>query len=47
MNNVQVGRGSEDNERQEIKSGDILQFGVDVTENSKKGTASITSVFIC
>ena len=37
MNNVQVGRGTDDTESVEIRSGDVLQFGVDVTENSKKG----------
>ena len=37
VNNAQVGRGTDDTESVEIRSGDVLQFGVDVTENSKKG----------
>eukprot|EP00794_Sanderia_malayensis_P005913 gene5913-6600_t len=38
VNNAQVGRAAEDSEAMEISSGDIVQFGVDVTENSKKVT---------
>ncbi len=41
VNNEQVGRATEDSDGVEIKSGDVLQFGVDVTENSKKGLAII------
>lgn len=37
MNNVRLSKGSEESEPKEIKSGDIVQFGVDVVENSKKG----------
>ena len=37
MNNTQVGRSADDAESVEIRSGDVLQFGVDVVENSKKG----------
>ena len=37
MNNVRLSKGSEESAPKEIKSGDIVQFGVDVVENSKKG----------
>ena len=37
MNNVRLSKGSEESEPKELKSGDIVQFGVDVVENSKKG----------
>lgn len=38
VNNVRLSKGSEESEPKEIKSGDIVQFGVDVVENSKKLT---------
>jgi len=38
VNSVQVGRNGEDPEAVELWSRDIVQFGVDVTENSKKVT---------
>lgn len=37
VNSVRLSRGSEESEPCEIKSGDILQFGVEVVENSKNG----------
>ena len=37
VNNVRLSKGSEESEPKQIKSGDIVQFGVDVVENSKKG----------
>lgn len=37
VNNVRLSKGSEESEPKELKSGDIVQFGVDVVENSKKG----------
>ena len=37
MNNLRLSKGSEESEPKELKSGDIVQFGVDVVENSKKG----------
>ena len=37
VNNVRLSRGSEESDPCEIKSGDILQFGVEVVENSKNG----------
>lgn len=37
VNNVRLSKGSEESEPKEINSGDIVQFGVDVVENSKKG----------
>lgn len=38
VNSVRLSRGSEESEPCEIKSGDILQFGVEVVENSKSVT---------
>ncbi|XP_067025787.1 sarcolemmal membrane-associated protein-like isoform X3 [Acropora muricata] len=38
VNNVRLSKGSEESEPKQIKSGDIVQFGVDVVENSKKVT---------
>ncbi|XP_057297301.1 sarcolemmal membrane-associated protein-like isoform X2 [Hydractinia symbiolongicarpus] len=38
VNSVRLSRGSEESEPCEIKSGDILQFGVEVVENSKNVT---------
>ncbi|CAH3195235.1 unnamed protein product, partial [Porites evermanni] len=38
VNNVRLSKGSEESEPKELKSGDIVQFGVDVVENSKKVT---------
>jgi len=38
VNNVRLSRGSEESEPCELKSGDILQFGVEVVENSKNVT---------
>ena len=37
VNGVRLSRGSEESEPCEIKSGDILQFGVEVVENTKNG----------
>ena len=37
VNNARLSRGSEESDPCEIKSGDILQFGVEVVENSKNG----------
>ena len=37
VNNVQLGRSGDESDPQEVKSGDIVQFGVDVVENSRKG----------
>ncbi|EDO46949.1 predicted protein, partial [Nematostella vectensis] len=38
VNNVRLSKGSEESEPRELRSGDIVQFGVDVVENSKKVT---------
>ncbi|XP_003745134.1 sarcolemmal membrane-associated protein [Galendromus occidentalis] len=38
VNNERLSKGSEESLRREIYSGDVLQFGVDVIENSKKVT---------
>ncbi|XP_068109828.1 sarcolemmal membrane-associated protein isoform X13 [Hyperolius riggenbachi] len=38
INSQRLSRGSEESPPCEILSGDIIQFGVDVTENTRKGT---------
>ena len=38
MNNQRLSKGSEESAPREVCSGDIVQFGVDVMENSRKGT---------
>ena len=45
VNSVQVGRNADDSEIVELRSGDVVQFGVDVTENSKKGMHSVHGNF--
>lgn len=49
VNSVQVGRNADDSEIVELRSGDVVQFGVDVTENSKKVThgciIAVTNLF--
>lgn len=37
INSQRLSRGSEESPPCEIMSGDIIQFGVDVTENTRKG----------
>lgn len=37
MNNQRLSKGSEESAPREVCSGDIVQFGVDVMENSRKG----------
>ena len=37
VNNQRLSKGSEESDPHEIFSGDIIQFGVDVMENSKRG----------
>ncbi|MGH0123646.1 UNVERIFIED_CONTAM: hypothetical protein FKN15_012786 [Acipenser sinensis] len=39
INSQRLSRGSEESPPCEILSGDIIQFGVDVTENTRKGSA--------
>ena len=36
VNNQRLSKGSEESPAREVCSGDILQFGVDVMENSRK-----------
>lgn len=36
VNNQRLSKGSEESPAQEVCSGDIVQFGVDVVENSRK-----------
>lgn len=38
INSQRLSRGSEESPPCEVLSGDIIQFGVDVTENTRKGT---------
>ncbi|RXG70239.1 Sarcolemmal membrane-associated protein [Armadillidium vulgare] len=40
VNNYRLSKGSEESAPQEVCSGDIVQYGVDVMENSKKGTVT-------
>ncbi|XP_041460490.1 sarcolemmal membrane-associated protein-like isoform X2 [Lytechinus variegatus] len=40
VNNNRLSRGSEESPAHEICSGDIVQFGVDVVENSRRGTVT-------
>jgi pSer/pThr/pTyr-binding forkhead associated (FHA) protein len=37
LNGQRLGKSNEDSAPFELNSGDIIQFGVDVTENTKKG----------
>ena len=37
INSQRLSRGSEESPPCELLSGDIIQFGVDVTENTRKG----------
>jgi pSer/pThr/pTyr-binding forkhead associated (FHA) protein len=38
INNVRLSKGAEESDPKEIFSGDIVQFGVEVVENSKRGS---------
>ncbi|XP_046840155.1 sarcolemmal membrane-associated protein-like [Xenia sp. Carnegie-2017] len=40
INNVRLSKGAEESDAKEIFSGDIVQFGVEVVENSKKGAVT-------
>ncbi|XP_033612824.1 sarcolemmal membrane-associated protein isoform X9 [Fukomys damarensis] len=40
INSQRLSRGSEESPPCEILSGDVIQFGVDVTENTRKGTVT-------
>lgn len=46
LNGTRLGKSNEDSAPYEIKSGDIIQFGVDVTENTKKVTHGCITVEI-
>lgn len=37
VNNQRLSKGSEESPPKEVFSGDIIQFGVDIVENTKKG----------
>jgi len=37
VNNQRLSKGSEESAPKEIFSGDIVQFGVEIVENTKKG----------
>lgn len=43
MNNQRLGKCNEESLPFEIYSGDIIQFGVDVTENNRKSKSSLLS----
>lgn len=48
INSQRLSRGSEESPPCEVLSGDIIQFGVDVTENTRKGTKTICKpLFVC
>ncbi|XP_028407999.1 sarcolemmal membrane-associated protein-like [Dendronephthya gigantea] len=40
INNVRLSKGAEESDPKEIFSGDIVQFGVEVVENSKRGAVT-------
>ena len=40
MNNNRLSKGTEESEPKELHSGDIVQFGVEVVENSKRGAGN-------
>lgn len=42
INSQRLSRGSEESPPCELLSGDIIQFGVDVTENTRKGMGGAT-----
>lgn len=44
MNGNRLGKSNEDSAPYELTSGDIIQFGVDVTENTKKVTHGCITV---
>ena len=48
LNGNRLGKSNEDSAPFELTSGDIIQFGVDVTENTKKGLSlnRCKSIFI-
>lgn len=46
INSQRLSRGSEESPPCEVLSGDIIQFGVDVTENTRKGQPRVQPV-IC
>ena len=37
INNIRLSQGAEESQPYELKSGDTIQFGVDVVESSKNG----------
>ncbi len=46
INNQRLSRGSEESPPKEINSGDIIQFGVDVMENSRRGVGELRFIII-
>ncbi len=44
INSQRLSRGSEESPPCEVLSGDIIQFGVDVTENTRKGEESLSAL---
>ena len=47
MNNQRLSKGSEESPPREICSGDIIQFGVDVMENSRRGKVTHGCIVAC
>ena len=45
INSQRLSRGSEESPPCEVLSGDIIQFGVDVTENTRKGKCTKEGFF--
>jgi hypothetical protein len=45
VNNQRLSKGSEESVPREVCSGDIVQFGVDVMENSRKGNKRTKTMF--
>ena len=47
VNNQRLSKGSEESPPREICSGDIIQFGVDVMENSRRGKVTHGCIVAC
>ena len=46
LNGNRLGKSNEDSAPYELTSSDIIQFGVDVTENTKKGNRFFSGFFL-
>jgi hypothetical protein len=47
VNNQRLSKGAEESPPREVCSGDIVQFGVDVMENSRKGEFILVCIKMC